>query len=306
MSGCIFSATYNISGQVVDFEGNGIEAANILVSGNSNITAETDVEGNFTLVGLNGSVQILVEKEGYVFGGPNTVSSGSEEVVIRGLECNITFTGEGTVNSVLNETDEVTLQAVPADGWTFIRWEGDLESVDNPVSMEIDGPINVTAVFYDFYTAEGNLKWAPELNRLSGFWSSVYDREDFVIDSCEGYLKVTMSSTYDYAGLDNVIIPANATQVRVTVIDASAGITTGLWRLRFTHKDTGVTQNIAGGVIPQAECVQTKDIATASLNGIQAGDSFRIDLGGNWTAGEWAIFQLEILDEAGNPLTSFL
>lgn len=63
--------------------------------------------------------------------------------------------GEGTVNEEVvqaKSTDyesgtEVELTATPADGWTFVEWQGELEGDTNPQSITVDGEKEVTAVF---------------------------------------------------------------------------------------------------------------------------------------------------------------
>lgn len=45
------------------------------------------------------------------------------------------------------EGAEVTVTAIPAEGWLFDRWEGDISSTDNPVSLTITRDIAITAVF---------------------------------------------------------------------------------------------------------------------------------------------------------------
>lgn len=63
--------------------------------------------------------------------------------------------GEGEISEriVTEKTTEyesgttVELTAEPAEGWTFTRWEGDLESTDNPETITIESPTGITAVF---------------------------------------------------------------------------------------------------------------------------------------------------------------
>src|SRR5690625_2753460 len=41
----------------------------------------------------------------------------------------------------------VGLTAIAEEGWSFMRWEGDLEGEENPVEITVDGETEVTAVF---------------------------------------------------------------------------------------------------------------------------------------------------------------
>jgi hypothetical protein len=54
---------------------------------------------------------------------------------------------EGAYAYALGEV--VQLVATPAEGWTFERWEGDVDSGDNPYSLVIGGNTTVRAVFVE-------------------------------------------------------------------------------------------------------------------------------------------------------------
>jgi hypothetical protein len=63
-------------------------------------------------------------------------------------------TGEGSITLSPEQPaegyvrgDEVTLTPVPAEGWEFVEWTGDLTGSDDPGSIVMDGPKAVTAVF---------------------------------------------------------------------------------------------------------------------------------------------------------------
>ncbi|REL39102.1 hypothetical protein DYD21_03860 [Rhodohalobacter sp. SW132] len=58
----------------------------------------------------------------------------------------IETTGEGTIETDF-DGQTVSLYAVPSDGWTFIRWEGDLSGSENPESLFLDEDKSVTAHF---------------------------------------------------------------------------------------------------------------------------------------------------------------
>ncbi|NBB76577.1 MAG: hypothetical protein GVY02_04285 [Bacteroidetes bacterium] len=68
---------------------------------------------------------------------------------------NITIDGEGTVDETVIQTKNkdyevgttVELSANPAEGWEFVRWEGDLESSSNPEQITVNKEASVTAVF---------------------------------------------------------------------------------------------------------------------------------------------------------------
>lgn len=52
-----------------------------------------------------------------------------------------------TANSTLQQNRTVRLTAEPADGWEFVRWEGDLSGNENPAIIEVDRNKTIVAVF---------------------------------------------------------------------------------------------------------------------------------------------------------------
>ena len=52
----------------------------------------------------------------------------------------------GSMNKVKYGTN-ITLEAVPDDGWEFVEWTGDLEGESNPSDITVDGNVRVGANF---------------------------------------------------------------------------------------------------------------------------------------------------------------
>jgi uncharacterized repeat protein (TIGR02543 family) len=52
-------------------------------------------------------------------------------------------TGGGTYDCCTN----VQVEAIPTDGWVFVRWSGDLTGTENPATIHIDGDKEITAHF---------------------------------------------------------------------------------------------------------------------------------------------------------------
>ena len=88
----------------------------------------------------------------------NVILTGNESVVAnfvkKQYDLALSIEGEGTVEEVVTKTgkeyasgSEVELTAIPAEGWMFNGWTGDLETIDNPVSITIDEAKSVTANF---------------------------------------------------------------------------------------------------------------------------------------------------------------
>lgn len=75
--------------------------------------------------------------------------------VKRQFPLTINYDGEGTVTETIVQaktTDYdagsvIELEAFSGEGYNFGQWTGDIESMDNPVQIAMDGPKEVTAVF---------------------------------------------------------------------------------------------------------------------------------------------------------------
>lgn len=67
----------------------------------------------------------------------------------------VNIEGEGAVTETIAQsklTDyefgtNIQIEAFADQGWTFREWTGDIQSTDNPETVTVDGPKNVTAVF---------------------------------------------------------------------------------------------------------------------------------------------------------------
>ena len=86
-----------------------------------------------------------------------------EAVFIEQVALTVTVEGEGTVE--IEEVGEAgtspvqvdvgveqVLTAVPADGWRFDRWSGDLDETDNPLTIAFGDDTTVTAEFVETFT----------------------------------------------------------------------------------------------------------------------------------------------------------
>lgn len=66
----------------------------------------------------------------------------------------ITIVGEGEVSEeIINGKNDyphasmIELMGNPSNEWRFVEWTGDLETVDNPATVTMDGPKNINAIF---------------------------------------------------------------------------------------------------------------------------------------------------------------
>lgn len=141
------------------------------------LTASTDPEDGGAVTPSNGEfdadsvVEITAEPadeyrfvrwEGDIEGDDNpleVIFDGDKEITavftLREYELEILTEGEGHVREEIMEEKSreyehgtvVELTAEPAENWRFVRWEGDLEGEENPVTITIDEEKSVSAVF---------------------------------------------------------------------------------------------------------------------------------------------------------------
>ena len=85
------------------------------------------------------------------------------------FEVNITIEGQGKVSKRLIKSGSkndysygsiVEILASPDNGWTFVKWQGDIENnTTNPVHINIDGQKDITAVFKKNYVGKNTSKF---------------------------------------------------------------------------------------------------------------------------------------------------
>ena len=71
---------------------------------------------------------------------------------------NIEIQGEGTVHETIikpgtpnnyNSGTVVSLNAIPQNGWSFLKWSGDISSFENPIEITVNMPKNIQAEFFN-------------------------------------------------------------------------------------------------------------------------------------------------------------
>jgi len=87
-----------------------------------------------------------------------TTEDDSDEVIVTildavvGYHLTIYTEGAGTTdpepgNYTYEEGEEVTIEAIPDDDWTFVEWTGDHESEEKQITILMDDDMNITAYF---------------------------------------------------------------------------------------------------------------------------------------------------------------
>jgi hypothetical protein len=86
-----------------------------------------------------------------VLGCSGGAGGGTTNPPVSAYTLNVAVTGQGTVERDVQASypagTTLTLQAVPASGWVFSAWSGDVSGSTNPVSVVMTGNKTVTATF---------------------------------------------------------------------------------------------------------------------------------------------------------------
>jgi uncharacterized repeat protein (TIGR02543 family) len=106
-------------------------------------------EAGWTFTGWQGDLSGDANPATLLVTGTRTVVA---QFVDRPLTLNTTIVGDGQVlrnpnQTVYSEGDVVTLTAVPAVGWQFESWGGDVTGTQNPIQVTLDTNKNITANF---------------------------------------------------------------------------------------------------------------------------------------------------------------
>lgn len=145
---------------------------NVTVVGEGEVTEEIVVEETGKTYDTGTTVKLTATPaEGWRFGGWSGAITSTDSLTtvlvneakeitatfIQVYNLNITIEGEGEVTEeVVTSTSKaydtgsnVKLTAVPAEGYVFSSWSGDITSTDNPITVSIDGQKAITATFIE-------------------------------------------------------------------------------------------------------------------------------------------------------------
>ena len=111
---------------------------------------------NITMNG-NKTVTANFERLAYTVDTDQIVGQGTVEVDL--------ITGTQTSDGYLFES-VIELTAVPNIGWNFVRWDGDVESTDNPLTVTVEDDMVISAVFSFFDGGSGTVDDPFEVSTL--------------------------------------------------------------------------------------------------------------------------------------------
>ena len=117
----------------------------------TSVTFSAQPKGDYVFAGWSGSVSGTENPKTVTVTSDLTVTAN---FILREYPLSISIEGEGSVSErvISTKTDYssgtvVELTALPATGWSFDHWEGDLTGADNPISITISSAKTVKAVF---------------------------------------------------------------------------------------------------------------------------------------------------------------
>ena len=119
-------------------------------------------EGETATITATPSAEYVFDKwTGAEGGSETTIVMSSDKTVVANFikkkyALTITVEGEGIVTEKVikagaatdyNSGTVVELSATPSTGWSFVKWDGDLTGIENPIEITIDKVQTLTAVF---------------------------------------------------------------------------------------------------------------------------------------------------------------
>ncbi|MDC1459096.1 CotH kinase family protein [Flavobacteriaceae bacterium] len=149
------------------------------------------IEWKGDLSGAENPAQITINK-------PKNITAVFEK---KQYHLNIEIEGEGSVEETIikagtpnsyNSGTVVSLNAVPQNGWSFLKWSGDISSFENPIEITVNMPKNIQAEFFNPLSFTG----LPIL---------YVDTEGSEINSKENYIEgsVSIIGTSNFPGLSS-------------------------------------------------------------------------------------------------------
>lgn len=150
------SKTYNVSGHIIDNNGNNTEGVTITINPGS-LVAQTNTDGKWSITGISGTAIVTPAKQEWTFSPSNrTVSQAATDINFTGTLKQYTLAtqinGKGSITRNPNQATyasgtSVTLTAIADEGWAFSRWDGDSTSTSNPNTVVVNQAQSITAIF---------------------------------------------------------------------------------------------------------------------------------------------------------------
>ncbi len=138
----------------IDVEGEGTtepEPGTHLYEDGTEVTLRAIPEEDWEFVGWTGDHDDTGEEITVIMDEDKTIRAHFEEMEME-FDLTINIVGEGTTDPepgtyTHDRDEEVTVEAMPSEGWKFVEWGGDNESNEEDISITMDEDKEVTAYF---------------------------------------------------------------------------------------------------------------------------------------------------------------
>lgn len=153
----IIPISYEVSGHIKDTAGEGVGEIKVLFSGEHEGSTTTEEDGSWEAL-LEGEVTVRPTSDRYTFDPSYKVVTDEThnlDFTLLGnrftLEIEIEEEeGEVEISPDQDDYEEdarVQLRALPNEGWSFLGWQGDVTSEENPLSLTMDEDKTITPLF---------------------------------------------------------------------------------------------------------------------------------------------------------------
>ena len=136
-------------GETIDFSAEAYDRFNNLITDrDKDFTWENTTEEGIFEITEPGEYQVTAYSQ-CVTSEPTTVTVKEEEIFYN---LTIQIEGDGNTepsegNYTYEESEEVTVEATPAEGWEFVQWTGDITGTETTIDITMDSDFEITAVF---------------------------------------------------------------------------------------------------------------------------------------------------------------
>jgi uncharacterized repeat protein (TIGR02543 family) len=142
---------YTLTTTASPSQGGSISPSNGTYSAGSEVTVEANPNNNWSFTGWSGDTTTSDNPLTFTITEDSELTANFEEQTAEySLTTDVNPNNAGSVDpsgGTYQEGSQVTVEALPNEGWQFDEWTGDLQSTSNPLSFTIDSNTDLTANF---------------------------------------------------------------------------------------------------------------------------------------------------------------
>lgn len=151
------SSQYSLSVSASPADAGSVEPSSETFNGGSEVTVEATPNEGWSFSDWSGDQTSQDNPFAFTITEDTDLTANFEEQMYS-LTATASPTEGGSVDpasGTFQEGSEVSVEATPSEGWSFVNWTGDQESQENPLTFTMSGDTELTANFEDqrsFYT----------------------------------------------------------------------------------------------------------------------------------------------------------